>query len=1210
MLIVKPYGQSVTTSTDKKRVLKERAAGNPVREFSEFNATDPRILIAQWISVVDKIIKKPNQSDQDSNRRNVSKRKTNPSTNDLLRQQQIKLRQTIGDACWKLLLKKIPEDEQSKLRRIWEWKLNPAGTDYALFKNDAYKELNLKGRWYQRFLPDQTYNEIDPALLADDINSHLNDHEWVKAGGFRANSVLQDDGSYQTQKRGLIRARADSVAENSLLLRFEDKLSNNKLEKLAREVSALGWSNVDEKMLSSGRDLAAEIYAKNKELERDNRRIDSRQAARIIFDHYRNQFGVIERKPTRQDIMDDGKDGLLNLYDSIRAYYKKFLKNTGKGRKGIGGQTNTKLSVVLPKNDQELIWLLGKKHTNAITNDLIRLGRIIHYESSDGEGDKATLGKNNPFWAKPVSEFANSRYWTSDGQSEIKRTEAFVRVWRNVLSQGARAARAFGDPQGAAIDSEGRPGDALDQKVSLELCANAEVQKHASDHTAILFGSAATLFTGAQSNVDIGSFVYSTLRLLANIRNKGFHFKGRRTFVQSLKNGLNSPKSIIERSKEDADWKDTFEAIQQLLTQDQTRQRERLYKVCEGAQLHKFASPSKLTQFFDLVECSSTSDFVLPKLNRLLVRVKNTDQQILPDYCGVFPDPASEVELKNPARLSKFVALKLLYERSFRNWIETLPYTHLVYYVEQAIERGTFEARKINKSEFKDLIVAKATLLPRPVEGNSIGQYMEALQAFQASDMRIQKGYESDSEVAKKQSEWIENFRSDIVSRAFGDYLYDHRQNLDWLLRLKPETKPNNNANWVEPNRTSDAVKNENWIAAIYFVMHLVPVDDVSRLLHQFRKWGVLERKAADDHDAPVDDTDIDTLKKTLTLYLDMHDDKHDGEGVANLGLEPFRGLFEGDGFDAVFKTQGSDTHKLGSTRRGLREIMRFGHLRVLNAAMGKNLINAQEISKLQKFEAVQPNSKNQLTPIAQAQLERKKLHSTIMKAEHSGADDLQEYAKHLKNISLHRKLANKVRLNNHIRLHRLMMRVVARLVDYAGLWERDGYFISLALMKLQSITPDSALEADWVSRFHKDGTLPNFETGFKPEFLKVLNRFHSQSERSARNDIAHFNILANDDVDLSDAVNKTRQMMAYDRKLKNAVSKSILDMLSEEGFDLTWKMENHKLKLASIKSRTIHHLNGKVGKNDQNYQEEFHDHGFVSMAKHLFEPDLASENM
>jgi hypothetical protein len=55
---------------------------------------------------------------------------------------------------------------------------------------------------------------------------------------------------------------------------------------------------------------------------------------------------------------------------------------------------------------------------------------------------------------------------------------------------------------------------------------------------------------------------------------------------------------------------------------------------------------------------------------------------------------------------------------------------------------------------------------------------------------------------------------------------------------------------------------------------------------------------------------------------------------------------------------------------------------------------------------------------------------------------------------------------------------------------------------------------------------------------------------------------------------------MAYDRKLKNAVSKSVMELMSREGIELRWKMKiegiAHDLTDAELSSRRATHLGGK----------------------------------
>lgn len=1247
MLYVKPYGRSVTNENETKRRLRVNNRTNSstevIRDFEDFNSKDPRILIAQWISLIDKIIRKPNQKDEDHLRRNVERRLSKPTQNDKLRKFQLQLRTQLGAHCWNVIKTDIPMERRDEFHKIWLWKLHPSGNDYSKFRNereyydrrerrkktDQKFVLDFRGRWFAALTGVQKPSQIKFDTLVDAMWLHLNKAELRIDGKERSSTTKQPNGTYKNDPRGLIASRANSIASNSLSRRMQKLLTDGSLARLSDTASDPVWTEEDETQLSVVGDLAEAIFTRNAELEKKFKRINQVEAAQIIFDHYGRQFGCDVQ---RQEIQKN-QPGLLALYGAIRSHYKRFLKNSGKGRMGGAQQKNSALSTVLPQNDEALCALLAKRHTNSVVNDLIRLGRVLHYESSEGENDGFGLKQSDDIWQMPMEEIANSRYWTSQGQAEIKRAEAFVRIWRNSISHASRAARAMVDPNSELPKHQGRPADILDRNVSLKIVGNAANTLRAAEHAPMLFGTQAKLFT--QGAVTPKSFVYSTLRLLANVRNKAFHFNGRKTFVAALKNGLSNPGNIMKLEEGDTSWQSTRDAISQLLAEDTVHHRERLIAELEGAQIHTFSNTGDLAKFVELLTSAKQADFVLPKMNRLLLRLANKNRANkngvnIPGTAGVFPEPASQVELKDPARLAKYVGIKKLYEGPFRDWVNDLPSAKLASYVEKAISTGTEEAKHINsRDEFRDLIKAKPDALPRPLEGQSIASYMDALQAEQASEMRIQKGYESNPEAAREQAAWLENFRCDIIGQALADYLKENKTVLEWLIGIRP------GASGLHSGQFPDMIHGEQepphiWLACLYYVLHLVPVDDVSRLMHQFRKWGVLEQQAG--HTEP--DENVEALKSVIALYLDMHDGKHDGSGVQMAGLAPFEELFEKPAdFETTFVTEGSTDDHLAATRRGLREIMRFGHLGVLNGAIRMNRISSADISDLAKLERIPVGGKPQDSEIARAQLKRKSLHSDITTTRWTRGTDRQafnakmkawidEYPKHLDLIRRHRSLANKVRLNNHIRLHRLMVRIVSRLIDYAGTWERDGYFISLALMRLHGFKPEDVIFPDprtgrnAAKAFRNSGQLPPGEDMLATHFCELLKRFHTQKHRNIRNDLHHFNILAGDDVDLTKAVNQVRRLMAYDRKQKNAISSSIIDLMFEEGLVLKWEMdESHQLTNVIVRSRDIKHLANHLPKSrnhsgretkemQQKFTEPFHESAFVAMICQLFSPD------
>jgi hypothetical protein len=474
--------------------------------------------------------------------------------------------------------------------------------------------------------------------------------------------------------------------------------------------------------------------------------------------------------------------------------------------------------------------------------------------------------------------------------------------------------------------------------------------------------------------------------------------------------------------------------------------------------------------------------------------------------------------------------------------------------------------------------------------------------------MRIQKGYESDSEAAKTQMEWVENFRKDIVARAYFDFLKSESSKTKWLMDLTGESRSNSAV--VRPENVAQInTLTKPWHTAIYVLFHLSPADDISLLLHQFKKWSSLEglKESDDGYD------EIRDFQRLMSLYIDMHDDKQTGEGISRSFSDPFKEAFEtDDDYKKIFITQGSDSDELGSTRRGLREILRFGHIKPLNSTLEKNRITSEDVTRLLSLEKLSSQNDKQSSPIAIAQKGRKELHKTITSGRRNASlEDSELYLEYLDTIEEHGNLARRVRFNDIIRLHRMMMRIASRLVDYAGTWERDGYFITLALMKLQGKTPCDIFMNNKAKDAFQDSKRWKWSSDlsdYKEDFGNLLHKFHSIDDHAnqIRNNFAHFKYLSEDDVDLTNAVNDARCLLAYDRKLKNVVSKSIMDIVYQEGLLISWNMrtngKRHDLVLDKIDSRMIKHLENKVPRNIAGkFKRSLHGNDYVAMVANIF---------
>ena len=85
-----------------------------------------------------------------------------------------------------------------------------------------------------------------------------------------------------------------------------------------------------------------------------------------------------------------------------------------------------------------------------------------------------------------------------------------------------------------------------------------------------------------------------------------------------------------------------------------------------------------------------------------------------------------------------------------------------------------------------------------------------------------------------------------------------------------------------------------------------------------------------------------------------------------------------------------------------------------------------------------------------------------------------------------------------------------------------------------------------------------------------LKRRFNNQQ---IGNRIRHFKAMGQG-LNLTEELNKARQLMSYDRKQKNNVVRSIKELLLRDGVEINWSMKpNHNLGRARVESKQIMHL-------------------------------------
>ncbi|MEN3930315.1 type VI-A CRISPR-associated RNA-guided ribonuclease Cas13a [Microvirga sp. W0021] len=1200
MRIIKPYGNSDThvaghaRTGPLKRYLHQRKrdsnAGNQPEEVEvyRFALNHDELVIAQWISVIDTVFRKP-------------------AIGKIPSQKQYDDRLALGDACWELMHQKSvlkcfrERGEQTQMKALWDWKISPYKKPFpAKKKQQGFRGKPIagyKGRWHHVFVGQyekpvgragphnrQQDSQVNYSAVALRIYRHL----------YEAEMRICNKGSYTTRKQGRIEARAKSIESN--YLKQADRVHNDIGNTLADEqrrnqlkADYLGASSMD--VAQEIVILAQEIVNGTSDKALDApRRLNMQVAAIILRRKYAELFGSCSIAEARAQ-----SEELLLLHMAIRDYYSRLLKKhypRGGNADAVKKNELHWIATVLPQDMDSLLRRVGGRSRNRDLNSLVRLGRVVHYTA-------LALGDTE---ISPDVLERDAGWWTSQGQARIKRSEAFIRIWRHTITLASRTLTDWADPE-RKVTRDILGSNQQAQALSHFQSANFRQKLQA------LFGVQAGLFLDEHRSEFERCVLSFALQAVAGLRNTVFHFRDLKSFTQSLRE---LEKIICKNEKKEKITLETSRVKQAVLTlwqQDNAAYHARTRQLMEAADMHFFFNGKQLNKF--AAELASWRDaeehpelsIPLPRFSAILSRYSNA-------WCGkgsvTLPEKPNANDLTQPWRKCQFHALKLLYERPFRCWFQKLDRDIINELITKAVERSTHDARAANKQAHAlNPIEARASRLPGLGVNDTIEDFFATLSRETASDIGVQKGYESDGANARKQANYLEKLKQDIVLQAFQRYIKE--QAFGFILALsnrdeKPE-RPLTELPEIAPPSASGAAS--LWQAILYFVLHLVPVDEAGQLLHQIRKWQVLVNKANDGHiSEPA--SDAIEIANVLELYLAMHDAKSEG-GISLENAKKYAGLYVLDSdFSRIF-THADVEAKLLAPKRGLREIIRYGDLGLLLHLSGNAKIKTDAVDTF-----LDETRQKQVISLSE---QREKLHDTWVKSGSQFSEEQRvDYAKALHAIIAHRNLSAQVTLSEHIRAHRLVLKVLGRLVDFSGLWERDLYFVMVALAYEDGVSV--------YSLFKKDGKKA-LRNG---QIIKALENMESQKEKSihqrlalyfgdswdtnsknARNDFAHFNMLqpaAINQLNLTLCVQNARRLMFYDRKLKNAVAHSIIKLLRRENLEIEWKVAADgaltDAKVSAVQIRHLEKQNSSTKKETVNHalhlSENLHGDSFINM--------------
>jgi len=267
---------------------------------------------------------------------------------------------------------------------------------------------------------------------------------------------------------------------------------------------------------------------------------------------------------------------------------------------------------------------------------------------------------------------------------------------------------------------------------------------------------------------------------------------------------------------------------------------------------------------------------------------------------------------------------------------------------------------------------------------------------------------------------------------------------------------------------------------------------------------------------------------------------------------------------------------------RAFYNIKKYGMLNLLEkiADKAKYKISIEELRNYS-------NKKNEIEKNHTTQENLHRKYARPRKDEKFTDEDYKKYEKAIRNIQQYTHLKNKVEFNELNLLQGLLLRILHRLVGYTSIWERDLRF------RLKGEFPENQYIEE-IFNFenkknvkYKGGQIVEKYIKFYKELYQndetKINKYSSanikvlkqeKKDLYIRNYIAHFNYIPHAEISILEVLENLRKLLSYDRKLKNAVMKSVVDILKEYGFVAKFKIgADKKIEIQSLKSEEIVHL-------------------------------------
>lgn len=722
-------------------------------------------------------------------------------------------------------------------------------------------------------------------------------------------------------------------------------------------------------------------------------------------------------------------------------------------------------------------------------------------------------------------------------------------------------------------------------------------------------------------------FLWYVAICLYRIRNNSYHFSGKELEKIFEKNSENIERTFKNKLEEDYSKlkiKEIENLISSIIDKDEALVKERIESEIEANFIKDYFTKQEVEKLLKEFSIYTSVIPLKPSFSKVYKRMNNLGITRL-----------EEKKLNdNTLYLAYRKMLQWYYDFKIWDKLEEAYKSRDRFerLVEKVIEKGGSRAEKGKRNPYENFKEIS-------ISDKNIESYFAELQSYLATQF---PSIGNDD----KGSEYVSRFVQDILielieEERLGDEL------LERLLSIKGDKVAEKEDLEINPKKLDSNEEFRNKYSYLYIILFFTDRNHVNDILQNINRYLAIKNQIRESEDLEA----VEYIKKILILqnYVGSYKIGNRTETIDKASDEyaQMNDFCSKEVLDKMINLQSKEGVQNVITYAPMRDMRKFAFTENILRIYPKSLKG--DINKFNDYESFINIAPTKGSKIEDLQKKRENLHKILVRGgKTKNFNKAKEYLEVVKEIQRYNHLKHCLNFQYVKDLHTILIDLLSKMIESVNLWERDNFFILCGLayyyscLNVEDCELRTLLEkVEAVCFEHKDDGSKKDLAKEKDEELNLLKQFiypvsiYLHSEKSpykisqdgqikvntikvnnkkviytrrnsnildgdaiytpVRNYIAHLNYLKydNQNSSLIDCLNDLRDLMSYDKKLKNAVSKKFLGYLEREKFKVNLSLKGHEIdsNFINISSQQIEHLKDKGYRNLQYKSRKYHSH-------------------